>query len=376
VDEFTVDILTQRLDISVLYSANYLFVLPKKYYEQVGKDTFANKPIGTGPYELAEYQPERLHVYKLRSTAHPFRKPKLQEVRWQNVPDSSASTTGLRTGDLDLLIGAFTPDQADKMKSDGMQIVVAVSTNAMLSIDKNTTERLNSPLTDKRVRLALNYAIDKEAIGRTVYKGFSRPIGQLSIPGALMYDESLKPIPFDQAMARRLLAEAGYPNGFKLVEGVDYATTYSGAQAMLLVVQDYWKQIGVETSINQVEIGTYLDKLFGRGGRTRPEVVINSSGDANGMAALARTFFLCSIPPEARIICIPEFDRNLNLAYAEVDAEKRRGYMQAANRAFVAEMPAIFLLVNPIFRFAGPKVRDVIIDNSTFYNLDTVYMVE
>jgi peptide/nickel transport system substrate-binding protein len=377
VDQYTVDLVTARFDIALLYNMNYMYILPKAYHQRVGKDAFAQKPIGSGPYELVEYQPEQLHVYRKRTDKpHPWRKPQADELRWISVRDSTAAMNGVRLGELDILLTAITPDQGEAAKRDGAQLISVLSSNTFLIFDQGFYEKNNTPLRDKRVRQALNYAVDRDSLARAAYRGLAQPAGQFSTPGTLMWDESIKAWPYDVAQAKRLLAEAGYPNGFKMQGGLDYSTFFTGAALVVQAVQDYWKQVGVEVTLNQFEFATYLDKFRGQNSQTRNDVVYSSSGDPNGMYGIASGQWFCSLPAERRHFCVPGLEDGMVKAFQEVDPARRRQFMQQANRAGVAEVPGLFLLITPVFRVAGPKVRDLRIPNATFYDLDSVYLVE
>ncbi|GIW05467.1 MAG: ABC transporter substrate-binding protein [Dehalococcoidia bacterium] len=376
VDEYTVDLLTRVRDYSVLYTAQYLYLFPKRYYEATGRDQFQIKPIGTGPYELADYRPGELLVYRLRAgSPHPFRKPILTEIRWNAIPDTSTALAGLRAGELDLVVSPFTADQADQAKRDGLNLDVQLNTSQPVRFDKGALERTNSPMLDKRVRLAMNYAIDKEAIARTVYRGYGQPLGQIAPPDSVMYDESLKPFPYDPALAKRLLAEAGYPNGFRLNGPIDFSQSFQ-QPALMLAIQDYLRQVGIEAQIENRDFTTYYDIALGRGGRTRNELIAGNIADNNGFFSLQRSLLTCELPPAALIWCAPEFDRNYQLAQQEPDPQRRAQYLRAANKAYVDDVGMIFTVLIPQFTISTPKTRGVKLTTPFFWNADTIYKVE
>ncbi|MCS7002549.1 MAG: ABC transporter substrate-binding protein, partial [Dehalococcoidia bacterium] len=264
---------------------------------------------------------------------------------------------------------------AAQIRREGFPVDAKLSAQNSILIDRNAVERNNSPLADRRVRLALNYAIDKETIARTLYQGFAQPGGQLGLPGSLVWDESLRPIPFDQAQARRLLAEAGYPNGFRIAGGIDFTPAFF-QQSLLLAVQDYWRQIGVEVGLNPVDTGTYSDIVNARAGRTRNELVMTSTGDTNGTYSGSRPTVTCNRPPEAVFWCVPRFDDLMNQAYAEPDPQRRAMLARQANRAFVDEVAFIFLVNVPQMIFTSPRVQNLQIALPGLWNLDSVFLSE
>ncbi|GIW05565.1 MAG: hypothetical protein KatS3mg060_0370 [Dehalococcoidia bacterium] len=123
VDPYTVDLITSERDASVLYGMPYFLVFPKAYYEQVGKDQFGVKPIGSGPYELVEFRTNDTLVYRLRPNyVHPIRRPVATELRWKAVPDAAAIYNGIRTGEVDGAFSGLTVEQAELAKRDNLYL--------------------------------------------------------------------------------------------------------------------------------------------------------------------------------------------------------------------------------------------------------------
>lgn len=376
VDDFTVDLLTRQRDVSVLYVAPYLYVLPQKYYQQVGRDVFATRPIGTGPFELVEFRTADEIIYRRRAGyEHPYRKPTATEIRWRSVPDTTVALAGVRTGEIDIAVGPFSGDQADQAKREGLTVDVQLTTVQSFRFDKNAIERRNSPLQDKRVRQALNYAVDKEAIARTIFRGYAQPTGQIAPPGSLLYDESIRPYPFDVNRAKQLLAEAGYPTGFKVQGPIDYTRAFF-QPSLMQAVQSYLRDVGVEVGIEDQEFGVYVDIFFTRGGRTRNEMVAANISDANGFFSLQRGLMTCDLPPANVIWCAPGFDDSYRAAQAETDPTRRAALLRAANRAHVDDVSMIFLVVVPTITITSKKIQGLTLPTPFFWNLDTVVKLE
>jgi len=217
----TVEFATKQQDMSVPNGGPYLWIVPKKYYESIGFDQFILKPMGSGPYEMTSFKAADNISFKKRTAEHAFRKPIANEISFKAIPENSQIIAGLRTGELDIASQVnFSGDQVDQLKAAGMNIYMALASVSSFPFVQGSYESRNTPLKDKRVRIALNYAIDKEAIAKTIYKGYSKPTGQVGVPGSLYWDDTVQPYPYDPAMAKKLLADAGYPNGFKLPMGM------------------------------------------------------------------------------------------------------------------------------------------------------------
>ncbi|GIW10497.1 MAG: diguanylate phosphodiesterase [Dehalococcoidia bacterium] len=377
VDEYTVDLLTAGRDSSLLYGTPYLFILPKNYYQSVGKDGFALKPIGSGPYELVEFKTADVFRYRLRPNyTHPYRKPIATEVIWRAIPESTALVNGLRLGELDIIWTGLSPDQAEAAKREGNTVVLGEPSSALIAIDKAASEKYTPALLDRRVRLALNYAVDRETLAKNLYRGYAQPLNQVAIPGTPAYNPDIPPFRYDVAEAKRLLAEAGYPNGFKVQNPLDYTLGFGVLDALFLAVQDSWKQIGVEVGLQRNEVGIWVDKFYARNNQVRNELISSGGSDPVGILLFFRQFITCNNPPARIIWCVPEFDRLMDLAYAEPDAAKREQLVREAIKAHQAEISYVYLLAVPQIFVAGPKVRGFTVDTATFWTSDNVYKVE
>ncbi len=376
VDDYTVDLLTKGRDSSLLFGLPYFYVLPKAYYEKVGKDGFATKPIGSGPYELVEFKTNDRFDYKLRSTPHPYRKPVATEIIWRAIPEPNALLAGLKTGELDLAWTGISPDQADQVKKDGFNVITFDLASSLIAIDHAASEKNTPQLLDKRVRLALNYAIDRDAILKNLYRGYGQPLNQVAVPGTPTFNTSIPKFSYDPAKAKSLLAEAGYPNGFKVTNPLAY-TGAGVTDSLFLAIQDYWRAVGVETDLQRDELGVWVDKFYSRNNQIRPELISSNGSDPVGTLLFLRQFLTCNNPPERVIWCVPEFDKYMDEAYAEPDATKREALLKQAMLVHQAEVTHVYIMAIPSFAAASPKLRDFGIDSSgVFWTPDKLYKVE
>lgn len=236
IDDYTVDLINSVPDASTLPATSYMPLIPAKYFQEVGAKGFAAKPIGTGPYVLADQQANTKLVFKLRPESHPFRKPIPTEIDILQLPDTAAVVAGLKTGDIDIATTIpFLSDQLDSLEKAGMKFQTQLSQNFHYIYPWPTWQKQNTPLKDKRVREALNYAVDKDTINKKLFRGEGKPSRNVVAPGSPFYDESLKPYPYDPAKAKQLLAEAGYPNGFDST-----IATYFGCDSIYNDLGNVW----------------------------------------------------------------------------------------------------------------------------------------
>ncbi|MCS7001636.1 MAG: ABC transporter substrate-binding protein [Dehalococcoidia bacterium] len=378
VDEFTVDLLTRQRDSSILYGGPYVFIYPRGYYQQVGREVFTTRPMGSGPYELVEFRAGDQMIYRLRTDAnrrHPFRQPIATELRWRAVPEASALLNGVRLGEIDVVVQGLAVDQVEQARREGLTVIPTEPSTFLIAIIRAAVERENSPLQDIRVRQALNYAIDRETIVRTLYRGLAQPWNQAVAPDTPAADPTIPQIPFNQQRARELLAQAGYPNGFRIRNGIDYVPSAS-ATPVMLAVQDYWRQIGVQVELNALEQGVWLDKYRNRGGQQFNELISAGGTDATGIALFQRSFLTCNQPLATQLWCVPGYDELMDRAYAEPDTARRVALLREATRLHTSQWPYIYLIASQSAIVSNPKIRGLDITTGSFWRTDSAYRVD
>ncbi|MDQ3831774.1 MAG: ABC transporter substrate-binding protein [Candidatus Tectomicrobia bacterium] len=227
-------------------------ILPKKYFQQVGADGFAKNPIGSGPYKVAKntlgasIQLEALTNHWRDGT------PRFRTVTFLLVPEESTRLAQLRTGEADLI--AVSRERVPEIKSAGFNVFSKLNDQVVAVYMQQQWDQV--PIADKRVRQALNLAIDKEALIKFVFAGQGvpvamYPVGSYGVAGGA--DPTLKPYPYDPQRARQLLAEAGYPNGFE-TKIYSYVTgDLPELNRLSEAVADYLAQVGVKARITPLD---------------------------------------------------------------------------------------------------------------------------
>jgi peptide/nickel transport system substrate-binding protein len=230
------------------------WIVPKKYVEQVGDDGFKQKPVGLGPYRFVSMTPGVELV--LEANEQYWRKmPAIKRIIIKGVPERSTRLAMLKTGEADigyLMIG----DEAHAIKSDPKLRLAQVISAATWWLDFPEQWDPQSPWHDPRVRLAANLAIDKQAINEVERMGLSRLTGSI-IPSALDFILRLEPFPYDPQRAKRLLAEAGYANGFNTgdLTPLPPFTTFGEA------VANYLGAVGIRTQMRTMERAAFFVAL-------------------------------------------------------------------------------------------------------------------
>jgi peptide/nickel transport system substrate-binding protein len=210
VDPYTVELVTKTPFPPLLSNISRLHIVPRAY-DKIGADAFASKqPIGTGPYKFVEWQRGQRIVLEANPD-HWRGAPSPKRLVFRFIPDPSTRAAELKAGGVDIITGP--PVAQLKELATGDTTIVTIPAVRVIAYPMNT---LRKPLEDARVRRALNLAVDRETIVKTLLQGYGKPTGQPFIPGWLGYDPEIKPLPYDPAQAKKLLADAGYANGFDL----------------------------------------------------------------------------------------------------------------------------------------------------------------
>ena len=188
------------------------WIVPKKYVEKVGEDGFKRAPVGAGPYKFVSFNPGVELV--LEANEQYWRKvPSVKRLVFKVVPDEATRLAMLKRGEADIAY-SIRGELAEEIKrTPGLTLKATggAFTEWIAVIDQWDPK---SPWADRRVRLAANHAIDRQAINQAEYLGLSKVTGSI-IPSGFEYAWSAPLYAYDLPKAKRLLAEAGYPNGFE-----------------------------------------------------------------------------------------------------------------------------------------------------------------
>ncbi|WP_448807814.1 ABC transporter substrate-binding protein [Aminobacterium mobile] len=233
----------------------YANIFNKKAVEEAGDEYFRN-PVGTGPFEFKSWvKGERIELTAFED--YHGKKPNFKNLNILILPDDSSRVIALETGSVDMIY-AVPPSDYDRLKDSSKVKVVNAPGLRILYLGMNNDKK---PLNDPRVRLAIDYALNKDAFNEIVYQGNSvKPYGPL--PTASTFTPAnTEPCPYDPEKAKALLAEAGYPDGITLELWTgNFRDRVSGAT----VIQSMLAQVGIKVNIQVFESGVLDGKAKGK----------------------------------------------------------------------------------------------------------------
>lgn len=358
VDDHTVRVSLSQADQLLSHTMVDIRVTPS------GHTDYNANPIGTGPFKLVSWEPNRQLTYERNDAYWVDGLPYLDGIEIRTVPDASVQVIQLISGEIDFITSAPF-GQIAQIVNAGMQTAVPPDNRSMgfFDIILNTQRE---PFNDPRVRQALNYALNREAMVRSLF-GYatvqSNPIPRSSpafAEDAMNYDQR------NVERARELLAEAGYPDGVEFEmfvhrTGLEYDT---GAQ----IIQQSAAEAGFTVNIRGVDIGTWVDFVFGQknfqaGFSAKvPKPVeydliahmfAKTVGDASGYA-----------------LENPEFYEQLTAARSIADPDEYRAALQELQRIAMAGLPDIPMNGRVVPAAHAPYVKGFIhqVQGSTIFN--------
>lgn len=341
VDDYTLEIELEYAFapfVSVL-GYNTFVALPREDVEKWGEE-FNFHPVGTGPFKFEEWaQDDKIVLSKnenyWRTDNEGNQLPYLDGMEFKVIPDHTMEWTEFTLGNLDSIDEVDDPYYEEAKAMEGFYERPQMGTyyygmNVSLEPFKD----------NKKLRQALNYAINREAMIDLVKNGRATPAKGVLPPGMFGYNPDLKGYTYDPDKAKELLAEAGYPDGVKLA--LQYNTS-DGHKRIAEALQQQLKAVGIDLEIKNVDWGAHLDSV------ERSEVpffrmgwVVDYPDPDNFLYVLLHTDNHGSQGNYTRF-SNPEFDRLTKEARVEPDTEKRRKMYQDAEKIVVEEAPWVFI---------------------------------
>ena len=225
-------------------------VVPKKYMEKVGDEGFRKHPIGAGPYKFVSHMPG-VEVVLEAYTGYWRRVPNVKRLIMKSVPEGTTRVAMLKKGEADIAY-ALDGQEAEDVRRDPRLLLVATRHASIFWIEFADQWDPKSPWHDKRLRLAVNHALNRKAINEAACLGFCPPAAVI-VPRVMDYALQVEPPAYDSQKARQLLAEAGYPRGFDAGEFVPIPPFFTAAEG---VINDL-KAVGIRVKMRLVERATF-----------------------------------------------------------------------------------------------------------------------
>lgn len=257
-----IDELTVRFHLKQPFSAfprntSLISVVPADTYQEVGPDAFAQDPIGSGPYVFERVQ-KGVAYDLVRNDAYWGEAPALEEISLQPVSSDESRVNGVLSGSLD--VAQVGPTQVSSVESSGSAQVFSALSNGVVFLGVNSTSGV---LADARVRQAIAYAIDREAITDSLLLGLAEPATAMLAPAVEGFSAEVSGTPYDPARAEELLAEAGYAGE---TIAFDYATDgrIPLSAEVAQTIQGYLADVGISVEMTGADQESHTLKVRNR----------------------------------------------------------------------------------------------------------------
>jgi peptide/nickel transport system substrate-binding protein len=338
-DDLTVLVKTTRPDAILPRRISAMPIVAPKAWQELGVEGFAKTPATTGSFAVKDWGEGSGRVV-LEAFRRSWRPPvTLDRLIIVNLPDNAARMQALQSGQIDIA-GNIGVDDIDTVEAIGGKLIVSPSWS-VLSIGFRVADRPGSPLNDVRVRQALNYAVDKQAMTSMLLRGLTQPTGQPASSGATGYDPAIPAYPYDPAQAKALLAAAGYPDGFKIKFEVMVDRTPADA-AVFQTAAEALGKLGIEVELRNLTFASWFTKyLSGKWDADTDGFTL--SWNAAPYNDVARPMEIYSCIKANPFFCDPELTKRLEAAGEEMDLAKREALLKALGRDYREAAPALFL---------------------------------
>jgi peptide/nickel transport system substrate-binding protein len=347
VNEFAVEVTTSSPVIILPALMASLRIPAPGQWARLGPRGFARKPVGSGPYRVENWTAARVDLVPF---ADSWRAPMIRSVEINEVLDPSARLQGLQAGQLDIVL-ALTADDVPVIEGSGATAYVdsgaGVSGLSFITVKEG-------PLQDVRVRQALNYAVDKEAIVNILLGGHTRPAGQPAPHNGNGYNPAVAPYPYDPAKAKALLAEAGYPDGFAfLAEVVPSGPTVPTPMYGILAQQ--LAQVGVNMEVRAIPTSQIIIKaVTGTFEGTAFSMEFDFAPTLDPQRALGMHSCLRAVPWHCDENVMPLIEASRN----EFDEAKRRAILREIMQVYHDTAPMLYLYESVHFDGVSARVRN------------------
>ena len=322
------------------------WIVPRKYVERVGEEGFKKAPIGAGPYRFVSFTPG-VELVMEAFDQYWRKKPAVKRLVFRSVPDEATRLAALKNGEVDIAYSIRGELAQELRRTSGLALKPAVIQAPFWVYFADQWDP-KSPWHDRRVRLAANHAIDRKSINDALTLGYSR-LGWSIVPTTFEFFWQPPAYAHDPALAKKLLSEAGYPNGF---DAGEYFCDASYANLGEAVVADL-QRIGINTKLRPLERAAF----FSGYGSKKFKNLIQAASGAFGNAATRMEAFVVTGGTYV-YGSYADLDGLYREQAAELDRKKREATLQRMQQLLAEK--AVYA---PIWELAflngvGPRVQE------------------
>ena len=346
IDATTLEITTSQPDGVFIQQLGTVKGMDWNHFRDVGYEGYATKPVGTGPYKAITWQQDKMAMEAFKDG---WRPGKIDKLTMLALPETSARVAAFQSGQIEIAIQVNT-DSGKEVELGGGYLH-----NAMAPSNLTMFFNTNRPLvSDVRVRRAINHGVNKDEYLKNIIGGRTVATGQVAPRTVRGYQADIKPYAYDPAKAKALLAEAGHPNGMKMV-----AEVTNNSQELVDVYQhaasDLGK-IGVQVELRVISLPDLVQKARA----LKPvdaELVSFDMGAFPTIDMMRSINALHSCKGTTKWTCFPEIEPTIAAANQELDPKARDAQLRKIAQFYHDMAPALFLHEQYQLDAVSKKVR-------------------
>jgi peptide/nickel transport system substrate-binding protein len=332
IDNQTVNIITKEIDV-LLPNKLGLFVniVPPINSNERDDMLFATHPIGTGPFKFFRREGDK-EIVLIPNETYWGEIPKIDKVVFYFIPDSDKQIEMLIHGDLDI-VSNISPRSSLRLKQNPSTDLVKKATLQYISSQLNTLK--GGPLSDRRVRRAINHAIDVDKLIKYVFKGNGRPLATINMPEEFGFHPSLKHYPYDFQRAKEILKDAGYSRGMTL----DFLV-HKELEDLGKAITQQLSKVGIQTKTKLISRGDFIRGITSN--TLDFDLTLGYPTDPYFDASFQLNLMFSSKSPFSRYRN-EEVDQLLEKASRETNKEQRKLVLMKIQEIIHAEAAKLFL---------------------------------
>ncbi len=322
------------------------WIVPKKYVEKVGEDAYKKAPIGAGPYKFVSFTPG-VELVMEAFEGYWRKTPNVKRLVFKVVSDEATRLAALKRGEVDVAYSIRGELAEEMQRTPGLTLkpTVIQATQWVSMLDQWDPK---SPWHDQRVRLAANLAVDRKTINQAITLGHSRLTFSI-IPSTFDFFWQPPAYAFDPAQAKKLLAEAGYPNGF---DAGDYYLDVSYANVQEAIAS-YLQQVGIKTRLRPLERAAHWSSY---GDKKYKNLAYTASGAFGNAATRLESFVVAGGPYVYG--SYSDIDSLFKDQAAELDRKKREVLLNKIQQLMHEKVMYIPIWELAFINGYGPRVQE------------------
>ena len=353
-DDHSVLIRLKRPDVLLPNVLSHLGVPEPTVFEQKGPDAFARNPIGTGPFQVTSLTSTQV---RFEANPHAWNRPKAPSLQMMVLPEAAARVSSLLSGATEIAF-AIGPDNGASIQDIGASVYTARLPAVLGLILVSTREA--SPLSDPRVRQALNYAVNTDRLVETVLGSASRPSNQPAAPGVFGHNSDVEPFGYDPTRARALLTEAGFAEGFEMRAELSLSGSAHEALVYQQVAADL-ARVGVTLTLQSIPYANFAGKFrSGAWDGDAFNLMFSAEPSLDGLRAIR--YHSCIWP--GNWFCDPATTPLIDEAVRATSLAQRQDLTRQVMARYRDLAPAIFLYQQPQYFGLSPDIQGFELINS------------